>query len=206
MRDRGITKPSWKAAVAALIAVGGLISTIWSYTEASPAPGLAEGSARNLGIVTMIVGALMTVNYLYALSLVRKLRRGEGVIASWIVPPAEFDCFRKVERARKKRKNNWRMPRGDWPLGLPVVFSANAVLVGNTYFNLLGKGISRFSNVRIETDVVSSVEFAMRVTIIGAGTLGQTARYRGHLRVPISKVASIEAARVMGHFKQVIAD
>ncbi len=118
----------------------------------------------------------------------------------------EFDRFRRVERARKTRKNNWRVPRGDWPSGLPVAFSANAVLVGDTYFKLLGKGISRFCNVRIETDAVSSVEFAMRMTVHGAGTLGQTARYRGHLRVPIAKVASVEAARVMSHFQQAIAD
>lgn len=155
----------------------------------------------------MIVGALMTVNYLYALSLVRKFRRGEGVIASWTVPPEEFDRFRGVERARKTRKNNWRMPRGDWPSGLPVVFGANAVLVGNTYFNLLGKGISRFSNVRIETNAVSSVEFAMRLTVLGAGNLSRTEqRYRGHLRVPIAKLASVQATRVMSHFQQVIAD
>lgn len=206
MRDRGITKPSLMAAVAASLAVGGLIATIWSFIGATPAPGSAEGIARNLGTVTMIVGALMTVNYLYALSLVRKLQRGEGVIASWTVPPAEFDRFRGVERARKTRKNNWRMPRGDWPSGLPVVFGANAVLVGDTYFKLLGKGISRFCNVRIETDAVSSVEFAMRLTVHGAGTLGQTARYRGHLRVPIANVAGVQAARVMSHFRQVIAD
>jgi hypothetical protein len=206
MRDRGITKPGLMAAVAASLAVGGLIATLWSSTGAPPAPGSAERVARNLGTVTMIVGALMTVNYLYALSLVRKLQRGEGVIASWTVPPREFDLFRGMERARKTRKNNWRMPRGDWPSGLPVAFGANAVLVGDTYFKLLGKGISRFCNVRIETDAVSSVEFAMRLTVHGAGTLGQTARYRGHLRVPIAKVASVQAARVISHFQQVIAD
>lgn len=153
----------------------------------------------------MIVGALMAANYLYAFSLVRKLRRGEGVIASWTVPPAEFDRFRAVEGARKTRKNNWRMPRGDWPSGLPVVFGANAVLLGDTYFKLLGKGISRFWNVRIETDAVSSVEFAMGLTVHGAGTLGLTARYRGHLRVPIAMEGNVQAARVMSHFQQVIA-
>lgn len=206
MRDRGITKPSFKAAVAASLAVGGLIATIWSFTGAAPAPGSAAGVARNLGVVTMIVAALMTLNYLYALSLVRKLRRGEGVIASWTVPPAQFDHFRAVERARKTRKNNWRMPRGDWPSGLPVVFSDDAVLVGDTYFKLLGKGTSRFCTVRIEIEAVSSVEFAMRMTVHGAGTLGLTARYRGHLRIPIANDASVQAARAIRHFQQVVAD
>ncbi len=205
MRDRGITKPSLKAAVAAAFAVGGLIASIWSFTGGPPEPGSAKAVARTLGTGTAIVGALMTANYLYVLSLVCKLRRGEGVIASWSVPPLEFDRFRGVERARKKRKNNWRMPGGDWPSGLPVIFGTKAVLVGDTYFKLAGEGMSRFCNVRIETDAVSSVEFAMRFTVHGAGTQNMTARYRGHLRVPIAKGAGVQAARAIGHFQRVIA-
>lgn len=205
MRDRGITKPNVKATVAAALTVGGLIATLWSFAGPTPVPGSAEAFARSLGTVTAILGAMMTANYIYAMSLVRKLRRGEGVIASWTVPTAEFDHFRGVERARKSRRNNWRMPRGDWPSGLPVAFGANAVLVGETYFKLLGRGMSRFANVRLETDAVSSVEFATRLTVIGAGTLSQTARYRGHLRVPIAKAASVQAARVISHYQQVIA-
>lgn len=204
MRDRGITRPSLKAAVAATFAVGGLIASIWSFTGDPPAPGSAEGVARTLGTMTAIIGALMTANYLYALSLVRKLRRGKGVIASWTVPPLEFEQFRGVERTRKTRKNNWRMPRGDWPSGLPVIFGTNAVLVGDTYFKLVGEGMSRFCNVRLEAAAVSSVEFAMRFTVHGAGTQNMTARYRGHLRVPIAKGASVQAARVIGHFQHVI--
>lgn len=203
MRDRGITKPGLMAAA---LAAAGLVATLWGFAGAKPAPGSAEGFVRTLGIVAMVVGGLMTVNYLYALSLVRGLRRGEGVLAGWTVPPAEFERFREVERARKSRKNNWRMPRGDWPSGLPVVFGADAVLVGDTYFRLLGKGISRFRDVRIESDAVSSVEFAMRLTVHGAGTLGQTARYRGHLRIPIANAAGAQAARVISHFQQVLAD
>ena len=169
MRDRGITRPNVKAAVAAVITVGGLIATTWSFAGLTPLPGSPEAFARSLGTVTAVAGALMTANYLYAMSLVRKLRRGEGVIASWTVPAAEFDHFRAVERARKTRKNNWRMPRKDWPSGLPVAFGANSVLVGETYFKLVGRGVSRFANVRLENDAVASVEFAMRLTIIGAG-------------------------------------
>ena len=206
MRDRGITKPSSKAAVAASLAVVGLIASIWSFMGGTPAPGSAEALARTMGTMTAIVGALMTLNYLYAMSLVGKLRRGEGVIASWTVPPAEFDSFRAVERARTTRKNNWRIPRGDWPSGLPVVFGPNAVLVGDTYFKLLGKGMSRFASVRTESDAVSSVEFAMRLTIYAAGTLNQTAHYRGHLRIPIAKGASVQAARAISHFQRAIGD
>ena len=206
MRDRGITNPGLTASIGTALAVGGASALTWSFAGAAPAPGSIEGVARSLGTVALIVGTLMALNYFYALLLVRKLRRGEGVIASWIVPSLEFDRFRRVERARTKRKNNWRMPGADWPSGLPVAFSANAVLVGDSYFLLRSRGLSRFYNVRIETDTVSSVEFAMCLTVLSAGSHGGTARYRGHLRIPISTRASVEAARVVGHYRQIIAN
>ena len=197
MRDRGITRPGLKASIAAALAVCGAASLCWSLAD----PAHAPPPARPLGIVALIVGTLMALNYLYAHSLVRKMRRGEGVIERWTVAPATFERFRDLERARKKRKNNWRMPRGNWPDGLPVIFSANAVLAGHTYFRLAGSGVSRFIFARIEQDVVPSVEFAMRLTVVGAGTQGRTARYRGHLRVPIADGADVQAARVVSYFQ-----
>lgn len=47
----------------------------------------------------------------------------------------------------------------------------------------------------------------MTLTVIGAGTQARTARYRGHLRVPIADHADIEAARVVvGHFRKMNSD
>jgi hypothetical protein len=182
------------------------IAVLWAWTGAAPEAGSAKTVARNLGTVLLLVSALMTANYLYAASLVRALRRGDAVIGRWTVPQVEFDRFRAAERTMTKRKNNWRMPQGEWTSGLPVIFGRDAVLVGDTYFKLLGKGISRFASVRIEQDIVSSVEFAMRLTAYGAIGLGQAARYRGHLRVPIATGASVEAARVVAHFEDVLED
>lgn len=198
MRDRGITRSGLKAVIAAAVAVCGAASLWWSLAD----PAHAAAPARPLGIVALIVGTLMALNYLHAHALVRKMRRGEGVIERWTVAPATFARFRDLERARKTRKNNWRMPRGDWPDGLPVIFSANAVLAGHTYFRLAGSGISRFTFARIEQDAVPSVEFAMRLTVVGAGTQGRTARYRGHLRVPIADGADVQAARVVSYFQR----
>lgn len=199
MRDRGITRPGLKAPIASAAALCGAAFLIWSLLS----PETAPGPARPLGSVVLIVGTGMALNYFYADLLVRRMRRGDGVIGQWTVPPAAFQRFRDLERARKKRKNNWRMPRGKWPEGLPVIFAADAVVAGHTYFKLAGKGMTRFSFARIEQDLVPSVEFAMRLTVIGAGTQGRTARYRGHLRVPIADGASIQAAHVVAHFQRV---
>lgn len=200
MRDRGITRPGLKAAITAGIVACGAAAAIWSLLD----PG-APPPARPLGIVAMVVGSLACLNYLYAQSLIRRMRAGERVVGRWIVPPESFARFREAERARKKRRNNWRMPRGDWAEGLPVIFTDDAVLAGHTYFRLSAKGMSRFSFARIEHDTVPSVEFSMTLTIIGAGTQSRTARYRGHLRVPIAPDAGIQAARVVSHFQRMVA-
>ena len=203
MRDRGITNAETRAPILAVVTGCLFIAVLWAWTGASE-PGSAKMLTRNLGSVLAAISALMTANYLYAASLARKLRRGEGVIGRWTVPQVEFDRFLAAERMMTKRKNNWRIPQGEWPSGLPVIFGRDALLVGDTYFKLLGKGISRFASVRIEQDIVSSVEFAMRLTAHGAIGLGQAARYRGHLRVPIASGASVEASRVVGHFEDVL--
>ena len=203
MRDRGITAASAKAPIMAAVTGGLLLAALWAWTGAPPEPGSAKMVTRNLGAVLLLVSALMTADYLYAAALARKLRRGEGVIASWTLPQVEYERFRTAECAMTKRRNNWT-PRGEWPSGFPVIFGQDAVLAGDTYFKLLGKGISRFASVRIEHGAIPSVEFAMRLTAYGAGPLAQTARYRGHLRVPIASGGGVEAARVVAHFEDVL--
>lgn len=195
-----------KAAIAAALATAGAVAAIWGAQNlplSLDQPSAAR-AARNLGVVALAVGGLATANYLYALFLVRRMRRGEDVIGRWTVAPATFARFRETERSRSNRKNNWRIPRGNWPEGLPVIFSSDAVLVGDSWFRLASKGMSRFTYARIEQDAVPFVEFAMTLTVAGAGTQGRTARYRGHLRIPIADHADIEAARVVGHFRQMV--
>lgn len=208
MRDRGITRPGRKAATAAVLAFGGAAAIIWSSTSVPITQEQTSSTrvARSLGGITSVIGSLAMLNFLYAWALVRRMRRGDQIIGRWTVAPATFEKFRDAERALKTRKNNWRIPQRTWPEGLPVVFSNKAVLVGDAYFTLLSKGISRFTYARIENDPVAYIEFSMTLTVIGAGTQSRTARYRGHLRVPIADDADIEAARVVGHFREMISD
>lgn len=203
MRDRGISSPGTKSWIAGALALGGAAALIWGLQSPDPAwqPAVA---AKTLGTVVLVIALLMAANYLYARSLIGKMRRGEDVIGRWTVAPDAFAKFRDIERARKTRKNNWRVPRKDMPEGLEVIFTRRSVLVGNTWFRLAAKGMTHFSNARIENDVVSSVEYSMRLTIAGAGSLHQTARYKGHLRVPIADGAAVEAARVVEYFRGLV--
>jgi len=189
--------------IAGIVALGGAAALIWGLQ--SPDPALKSATAaRTMGTVVLVIALLATANYLYAQSLIGRMKRGEDVIGRWTVAPATFAKFRDIERARTARKNNWRVPGRDMPDGLEVIFTRRSVLVGNTWFRLAGKGMSRFAHARIENDVVPSIEFAMRLTIHGAGTLHQTARYKGHLRVPIADGASEEAAQVLAYFRSLV--
>ena len=203
MRDRGISSPGTKAWIAGALALGGAAALIWGLQSPDPAWQPAA-AARTLGTVVLVIALGMTANYLYARSLIGRMKRGEDVIGRWTVEPASFANFRDIERARKARKNNWRVPGKDMPEGLEVVFTRQSVLVGNTWFRLAAKGMTRFSNARIENDGAPSIEFSMRLTIVGAGTLHQTARYKGHLRVPIAEGADLEAARVVEYFRGLV--
>jgi hypothetical protein len=203
MRDRGISSPGTKSWITSALALGGAAVLIWGLQ--SPDPALQSAvAAKTLGTIVLVIALLMTANYLYTRSLIGRMRRGEDVIGRWIVAPDTFAKFREIEHARKTRKNNWRVPRKDMLEGLEVIFTRQSVLVGNTWFRLAAKGTTRFSDARIENDVVPSVEYSMRLTIAGAGTLSQTARYKGHLRVPIADDAVLEAARVVAYFRGLV--
>lgn len=186
--------------IAGTLAVSGAAALIWGLLSPDPAwqPAVA---ARTLGTVVLVIALLMAANYVYAWSLIGRMRRGEDVIGRWTVSPESFAQFSDIERARKTRRNNWRVPGRAKPAGLEVIFTRQSVLVGNTWFRLAAKGMTRFANARIENDVVPSIEFAMRLTIAGAGSQPRTARYKGHLRVPIADGATLEAARVLEHFR-----
>lgn len=203
MRDRGISSPGTKAGVAGAFALSGAIALLWGLQY--PDPALQEAlTAKALGAVVLVIALLMAANYLYAQSLINKMQRGDGVIGRWTVAPDAFAIFRDNELRRKKRKNNWRLPRGDLPEGIEVIFTRQSALVGDTWFRLATKGMSRFYYARIETDAVSFIEFSMRLTIRGAGSTHQSARYNGHLRIPIAESATVEAARVVEYFKDLV--
>ena len=194
MRDRGTTRPALKAGIALAVALAGGAALAWSLV------GNAPPVARNLGAAAFVLGILAALNYLYAQSLVRRMRRGENLVARWRVSPSTLARFEQAERARKRGKNNWSGWRKHRPEGLEVIFAKDAVVVGDTYFTLRKGGISRVTHAHIERGAVDYIQLAMTLTIYGAGTQASTARYRGHLRIPVADDVAVEAARVVAHF------
>lgn len=194
MRDRGITQPALKAGIALAAALAGAAALAWSFVGDAPV------AARTLGAMALALGTLAALNYVYAQSLMRRVRRGEDLVARWRVSPSTLARFEQAERARKRGKNNWGGWRKHRPQGLEVIFAREAVVVGDTYFTLRKGGISRVTHVHIERGAVDHIQLAMTLTVVGAGTQARTARYRGHLRIPVADDAAVEAARVVAHF------
>ena len=194
MRDRGITQPALKAGIALVAALAGAAALAWSFVDHAPP------AARTLGAIALVLGILDALNYFYAQSLMRCVRRGENLIARWRVSPFTLARFEQAERARRRGKNNWGGWRKRHPQGLEVIFAKEAVVVGDTYFTLRKGGMSRVKHVHIERGAVDHIQFAMTLTIVGAGSQMRTARYRGHLRIPVADNAAVEAARVVAHF------
>ena len=172
-------------------------------------PDLATAAqiAIGLGLLFCLVFPLFLFNFLWALRLTSAMRRGEGVIARWTVPVQTLEEFRADEEARRKagRPNDWKVPRRIPPEGLEVIFSASAVMIGKSFFGLAKSGMARFGDVQAVPGNPLAIAFAMvlttgRMTSSGAPTLST---WRSELRVPVSRLASAEASKVLAHFQAV---
>ena len=166
----------------------------------------ATGAAIGVGLLVAVLGFFLTINFLWAVRLVGAMRRGEAVIARWTVPPAQFDDFRTTEAAHKAagRRNDYKIPRKTPAEGVEIVFTANAVMVGDTFFGLARDGIARFTAARVVSGNPPCLAFATAMTVGRTGSAGvRFDTYTGELRVPIARTSQAEARAVFEHFRSV---
>jgi hypothetical protein len=166
----------------------------------------ATAAAVGVGLLVAVLGFFLTINFVWAVRLVGAMRRGEGVIARWTVPPAQFDDFRTNEAAHKTagRANDYKAPRKTPPGGVEIVFTASAVLIGDTFFGLARDGIARFTAARVVSGNPPCLAFSTAMTVGRTGASG--ARFEtvaGELRVPIARTSQAEARAVLDHFRAV---
>jgi len=165
----------------------------------------ATSAAIGLGIPFALIGFLMTLNFLWAVRLMRGMRRGERVIGRWIVPPNAFEAFRAADLARTKQglDNDYRLPRRIPSTGLEVIFSNDAVLIGNFYYGLSSSGVARFKSAKLLTGT-PMLEFDTRIFHFRTEPRVKSEDVVGVLRVPASPAAPDDARRVVKHFIDVI--
>lgn len=209
MRNRGLRRPGLSVLICVALALGGALS-IWSGASEMNALGYeTTWTAVKIafGILACTFGALLPFNFIWGMRVIGALKRGEGVIARWTVPPAAFDRFRAGDLTLKgtAADNDYKVPKVTPSEGVEIVFSEDGVLIGDTFFGLATTGLGRFRAVRLRPSAPASLEFATIFTTAVAQPHARIYNTPGVLRVPISDNAKDEAAKVLRHYEDVTA-
>ena len=209
MRNTGLRYPAVNALICFAMFVGGAVS-VWSGAAEMNALGYETSSSSlkiGLGLFVGIVGFLFQFNFLWGVRVMRAMRRGEGEIARWTVSPDALDAFRKNEERRKALgdRNDYKLPARNPSGGLQVIFAADGVLVGDTYFGLASTGLSYFRSVQVLPENPLCIEFG--TALVSGSNLSVPRLYTatGVLRIPVSRTATAQAKKVLAHFAKVLA-
>jgi len=189
--------------------ISGLLSVLWGASEMDDLGRETPLTAAlvGVGLLVAILGFLFLFNFLWAVRLVSALRRGDGVIARWTVAPATFEMFRNLEDQLRAagNDNDYRLPHKTPESGLEVMFSADSVMIGDTFFGLASTGLARFQQVRLLTTEPPSLEFDTMLTWATNVSQVLVRHSPGALRVPVAHNARGAATKVLTHYENVIS-
>lgn len=210
MRNRGLTRPGLNAAIAGGIALAGAIgigggALIW---QAEGRETFLTAALMGGGLLALILGAAMCVNFLWGRAVIQRIRDGKGLVAQWRVAPEALDLFRSADAARTALgldyHSDWTPPDLSPADGLDIRFAADAVMIGEDYFGLSSTGLINFSAVQQIASAPASLEFRINRTEARGATVQRFATASTLLRVPTSPAAPQEAARALDHFQRVL--
>jgi hypothetical protein len=183
-------------------------SIAWGAFEMNATGQETLGSGLKIGLAMLpaIFAPLMAWNFWWAMKVFAAMRRGEKQIARWTVTAAELAEFTASNKARNglgvEHLNDWSPPREAPPSGIEVIFAADSVLVGDTYFALAISGPFRFTGVWMLIEGPPVIAFRTRTTYANRFS---TRTMHGELRIPVSLRAGAEVTRVVTHFERVAA-
>ncbi len=205
-----VFRPGRSLLIAAVITAAGAASLAWGVTTMAAIKGETEltAVAVALGLLAVIFGPLLMINFYWAVRIVRRMRRGEGVIARWTVTPETFERFREDERRRGETDgpNDWSVPRRTPGEGVEVIFSEDGVLVDETYFGLASAGLAHVRAVETLADNPLALRFATAMTTTQWRSSGsELILIPGALRIPVATGANEDLARVLEHYRLVLA-
>ena len=210
MRNTGLRNPARNALICFAMFVGGAVS-VWSGVSEMNALGGAETTSSaakiGIGLFVGIIGFLFQFNFLWGVRVMRAMQRGDDEIARWTVSPETLDSFRTNDQAHNERgrRNDYNVPARAPDGGLQVIFSDNAVLVGDTYFGLSTTGLSHFRTVHVLPEHPPCIEFDTALVWGSNVTVPRIQVSSGTLRIPISPTARREAEKVLAHYSDVLA-
>jgi hypothetical protein len=210
MRNTGLRNPAASALICFAVFVGGAVS-VWSGVSEMNALGGAETNSSaakiGIGLFFAIMGFLFQFNFLWGVRVMRAMRRGKDEIARWTVSPDELAAFRKNDQAHdaRGRSNDYNVPARAPAEGLQVIFSADGVLVGGTFFGLVTTGMAYFRGVQLLREDPPCIEFDTALVWGSNVRVPRIHVSRGTLRIPVSRAATGEAKKVLAHYRDVLA-
>lgn len=208
--NAGLSHPRRSVAICVVAIVVGAGLLLWGIAglDANGNGPVLRSVAVAIGMLICLLFPFFLVNFVWAVRLTAAMRRGENVIARWTVPVQTLEEFRAAEAERKKagQRNDWKVPRRLPASGLEVIFSKDAVMIGESFFGLAKSGMARFTGVAMAPGNPLAIAFGMAFTAargISGGIV--TTTYRSELRIPVARGASAEASTVLAHYTSVMA-
>lgn len=165
--------------------------------------------AIGLGALGSILSPFLLINFVWGMRLVGAMRRGENVIGRWTVAADQFKRFRANEarHAREGHPNVYTPPRRTPAEGVEIIFTADAVLIGDTFFGLATTGVQHIRQAGIvpgdplclgfQTAILTGRQYATGVTTFRMA--------KGLLRIPVPDAAHADAKRVLDHYTAALA-
>lgn len=188
---------------AGLMAWGGLSGGFEGQDASLP------GGAVAVGLLVVVMGPLLALNFYRGVGAIASLRAGKGVIAQWTVNADDLAAFLRHDAERSARGplfENWCAPSGVTNAGgVRVAFSDEALLFGDTYFGLPARGIVQFLGVQIYDASPAVVEFSVQLSSFRpTASAFAVDRNLGCVRVPIAPEARDAAELVRRHYASVL--
>lgn len=204
----GVRHPLRRAVLSGLVTVVGVALVAQGVMDMR-ASGKTGSPLLLPGVFAVLLGPLFFVHALVMVRVFRELRSGQGAIARWTVPAAQFDRFREDEQRVPPGSilaNFYKPPRATPAEGVEVIFSGRGVLIGGGYFPLSTTGGRRVGSVRYIASPVPSIEFGMMLSTSVRTSSATTGSVRtGHtLRVPVAADALHQAGEVVRHYQALI--
>lgn len=206
MFSAGIRNPQRSVLICLAITLVAWALIAWGVFEmqATREDTLSSGLKIGLALLPAILAPLMAFNFYGAMKVIAAIRRGENKIARWTVTATELAEFVASDKARNALRgdnvNDWSPPREPPSSGIAVIFVADAVLVGDTYFALVTTGLFRFSGVQMLIEGPPVIAFQTHTTYANRFNTRTTV---GELRIPVSRFAGDEVIKVVAHFERV---
>lgn len=190
-----------------------LIGPVAAFASFALPPAAAGDGLRAtllcLGIIGVLFGGFGALLFHQALKAKRKLERGEGLLARWRIPPAEWREFLALNSERNsngERRPNEFSPREEVPgQGIEILVGEDAIEIDGSLHALPRHGAPEITRFEFDEGRTrpSVIEFDLTYPGGGSGASGvPRGPTYGLLRFPVPAGAQREALAIVSHYGQ----